>query len=179
MRTLKYAILGLINREPLTGYDITKKFSDSIGNFWAAKHSQIYPELKKLAEEKLIVCDIKIAGEVLEKKLYSITPKGREDFLSWVAMDEPMTPPPKDVFRLRMYFAESIVPAHRQTLLDQQVLKHEAKLQQLVTTMSAYAKVPSQEAALGDYLLLDGAILREKAYITWLHNVLRITNNRN
>lgn len=178
MRTLKYAILGLINREPLTGYDITKKFSESIGNFWIAKHSQIYPELKKLAKEKLIVYDIKIAGEVLEKKLYSITPKGREDFLSWVAMDEPMAPPPKDVFRLRMYFGESIAPAHRRLLLEQQITKREAKLQNLLNTKSAYKTVPDQETDLGDYLLLDGAILREKAYITWLLNVLNITNSR-
>ena len=30
MRTLKYAILGLINRNPLTGYDITKEFNEWI-----------------------------------------------------------------------------------------------------------------------------------------------------
>ena len=45
MRTLKYAILGLLNREPMTGYDIAKEFSKDLGEFWNAKHSQIYPEL--------------------------------------------------------------------------------------------------------------------------------------
>lgn len=46
MRTLKYAILGLLNKEPMTGYDIGKEFSKDLGEFWTAKHSQIYPELK-------------------------------------------------------------------------------------------------------------------------------------
>ena len=49
MRTLKYAILGLINREPMTGYDITREFnSNNLANFWYAKHSQVYPELSRL-----------------------------------------------------------------------------------------------------------------------------------
>ncbi|MCX8179105.1 MAG: PadR family transcriptional regulator, partial [Candidatus Aenigmarchaeota archaeon] len=42
MRTLKYAILGLLNRKPMTGYDLSKEFSYQLGNFWSANHSQIY-----------------------------------------------------------------------------------------------------------------------------------------
>ena len=30
MRNLKYAILGLVNRQPLTGYDITKTFNEGL-----------------------------------------------------------------------------------------------------------------------------------------------------
>ena len=57
MRTLKYAILGLINREPMTGYDITREFnSNNLANFWYAKHSQVYPELGRLMDEKLVTC---------------------------------------------------------------------------------------------------------------------------
>lgn len=67
MRTLKYAILGLLNKEPMTGYDIGKEFSKDLGEFWTAKHSQIYPELKKLLNEGLIVYEIQISGEILEK----------------------------------------------------------------------------------------------------------------
>ncbi len=61
MRTLKYAILGLINREPMTGYDITREFnSNNLANFWYAKHSQVYPELSRLMEEKLVTCEVVI-----------------------------------------------------------------------------------------------------------------------
>ncbi|NYC48370.1 DNA-binding PadR family transcriptional regulator [Clostridium beijerinckii] len=69
MRTLKYAILGLINRNPLTGYDITKEFNSGLVEFWYAKHSQIYPELKKLTAEGLISYETVIQGEKLEKKV--------------------------------------------------------------------------------------------------------------
>ena len=54
MRTLKYAILGLLNQKKMTGYDLMKQFESALCEFWSAKHSQIYPELKKLTEEALL-----------------------------------------------------------------------------------------------------------------------------
>ena len=111
MRTLKYAILGLINREPMTGYDITREFnSNNLANFWYAKHSQVYPELGRLMDEKLVTCEVVIQGEKLEKKLYSITPDGRAQLQEWLMKNEPLEPTPKDVFRLRMYFSDFMTP---------------------------------------------------------------------
>ncbi len=46
MRILKYAILGLLRKGELSGYDISSYFKEELGQFWSAKHSQIYPELK-------------------------------------------------------------------------------------------------------------------------------------
>lgn len=48
MGTLKYAILGLLNRNEMTGYELSKEFETTLFEFWNAKHSQIYPELKSL-----------------------------------------------------------------------------------------------------------------------------------
>ena len=73
MRTLKYAILGLISRMPMTGYDITGEFNNNqLANFWYAKHSQVYPELGRLVDEGLLTCQVVIQGEKMEKKLYTI-----------------------------------------------------------------------------------------------------------
>ena len=73
MRTLKYAILGLMMQAPITGYDISKAFGPGLGSFWSAKHSQIYPELKRLTQEGLIQYSVVTQGERMEKKLYEIT----------------------------------------------------------------------------------------------------------
>ena len=83
MGTLKYAILGLLNRKSMTGYDLSKEFETTLFEFWNAKHSQIYPELKSLSEKGLVQYEVEITGNVLEKKVYSITEKGREDFYEW------------------------------------------------------------------------------------------------
>ena len=44
---LKYAILELLRRKPLTGYDIKKRFEESLTFCWHAEHSQIYPESRR------------------------------------------------------------------------------------------------------------------------------------
>ena len=41
MGTLRYAILGLLNRKAMTGYDLSKEFQTSLAEFWHAKHSQL------------------------------------------------------------------------------------------------------------------------------------------
>ncbi|PRR79998.1 PadR family transcriptional regulator [Clostridium vincentii] len=176
MRTLKYAILGLINRKPLTGYDIAKEFNSGLVDFWYAKHSQIYPELKKLTGEELLSYEIIIQGEKLEKKLYTITEKGRYCLQKWLAKDEPLEPTPKDVFRLRAYFCDEIA---NDTLLKQfqsALDKHCEKLEYLKNSIEELlkkkdvSKVSSPE--FGDYIVLNGAIMREEAYIHWLKDCI-------
>ena len=136
MRTLKYAILGLINREPMTGYDITREFnSNNLANFWYAKHSQVYPELGRLMDEKLVTCEVVIQGEKLEKKLYSITPDGRAQLQEWLMKNEPLEPTPKDVFRLRMYFSDFMTPKELKTQLTLQLEKHILKKKYLTDIM--------------------------------------------
>ena len=83
MGTLKYAILGLLNRNEMTGYELSKEFETTLFEFWNAKHSQIYPELKSLNAEGLIQYRVEITGNVLEKKVYTITDEGRRDFSEW------------------------------------------------------------------------------------------------
>ena len=59
MRTLKYAILGMLAQKPMTGYDLMQEFESTLNEFWSANHSQIYPELKKLTNEGSITYTMK------------------------------------------------------------------------------------------------------------------------
>ena len=175
MRILKYAILGLLNIEPMTGYDLGKKFNFQLAEFWSAKHSQIYPELKKLVSEELIVFNVEIAGDVLEKKVYSITDKGRQCFIKWLNKDEPMEPTPKNIFRLRMYFSNNLDLDTRLELLANQLKQHQERLAFLLSQKARYETVPPMTTPeFGDYIVLDGAILRENSTIQWLNNCINL-----
>lgn len=176
MRKLKYAILGLVNRESMTGYDLMKEFNEDLVNFWYARHSQIYPELNKLAKEGLITYETIIQGEKMEKKLYSITDAGREDFLCWLAKPEELEPTPKDIFRLKAYFIESmdlkLMESHFQFQLDQRKVKM-AKLEKTMSKHPYAKKIGDVKSPLyGDYIVLKGAIMREKTYVDWLAECL-------
>ncbi|WP_354002962.1 PadR family transcriptional regulator [Microbacterium elymi] len=43
--SLRYAILAILRVGALSGYDLQKQFSQSVGHVWHAPDSQIYPEL--------------------------------------------------------------------------------------------------------------------------------------
>lgn len=175
MRTLKYAILGLLIRENLSGYDISSRLSGALKEFWSANHSQIYPELRKLTEEGLVTFSIEISGNVLERKVYSVTASGKADFYEWLVREEPMVPTPKDVFRLRMFFCDEMPQEKRVALTRHELEQHRSRLAHLEIIRDTFDGVPdSSSPAFGDYLVLIGAILREEAACRWLEGCLAL-----
>lgn len=173
MRNLKYAILGLLNQQPMTGYQLMQKFEGALSEFWHAKHSQIYPELKKLASEGMVEYEVQITGTSLEKKRYRLTEAGREDFRQWLAADEPLAATPKDVFRLRLFFANELSPKKRIELLESQRRRHEDRLAQLKKNREAFGGMPpGNTESFYDYLVLKGAIMREETHCQWLQECM-------
>ncbi|QSX08433.1 PadR family transcriptional regulator [Alkalibacter rhizosphaerae] len=172
MRTLKYAILGLLNRRSMTGYDLMKDFNLDLVNFWYARHSQIYPELKKLTDEGLITYETIIQGERMEKKLYSITQQGQKDFAAWILEKDLLEPTPKDIFRLKTYFIEAMELDQMIDHFEYQLEQREEKLKKLKNTMDhhpftkGWVKIGTTK--YGDYIVLKGAVMREQTYIQWL-----------
>jgi DNA-binding PadR family transcriptional regulator len=84
--SLRYGLLNLLHREPMSGYDLAKFFEMSMGNVWPAQHSQIYPELAKLVDDGLITQ----TGEGPRgRKVYETTPQGIEALRAWLRGTQP------------------------------------------------------------------------------------------
>lgn len=174
MRNLKYAILGLLLERNMTGYEIKTEFERALTEFWNAKHSQIYPELKKLTEEEMVNFTTEISGTNLEKKVYSITEKGKKDFMNWIVINEDISTP-KDVFRLRLFFSHNLDLKSRLNLINSQLVKHEKKLAKLKEDQGKFENVTSKDTIkFTDSLVLMGAIMREEAYCSWLKKCIKI-----
>ncbi|WP_432559686.1 PadR family transcriptional regulator [Granulicoccus sp. GXG6511] len=88
--SLKFALLALLTGSPMTGYEIGKSFDASVGHVWNAPGSQIYPELRRLANAGLL--NVEEVPEGRRKKIYSVTAAGRESLREW--MNSPSTPEP-------------------------------------------------------------------------------------
>jgi DNA-binding PadR family transcriptional regulator len=86
--SLRFAALGLLAQHPGSGYDLLKRFEQSMANVWPATQSQLYGELNKLADAGLIeVSDIGPRG----RKEYRVTAAGRAELVRWItdSRDDP------------------------------------------------------------------------------------------
>ena len=84
--SLRHAILGLLARQPSTGYELARLFDLSLRTTWHASHSQIYPELARLERDGMV----EVVGHGPRRsKTWAITEGGSEELRRWVVDEEP------------------------------------------------------------------------------------------
>lgn len=107
--SLKFALLAALHEEPLTGYDLNHKFRTRLANVWNASHQQIYRELGKLDEEKLVsVEDVPQKGRP-DKRLYRINKSGQEALATWVNTPHGR-PPVRDPLLVKLFAGDLLDP---------------------------------------------------------------------
>ena len=72
---LKYGILGLLNYQDMTGYEVMEVFRDSLRFFWSAQTSQIYREMQGMEKNGLGGAKIMAKAQTAKK---GATKKRRE-----------------------------------------------------------------------------------------------------
>jgi len=101
-----YVILGMVRKEPRSGYEIKALVDNSTRFFWAASYGQIYPELKRLAEAGLLVgSDSPTGGR--RRTVYEITADGEEELRAWLRQS-PQTFEMRDEGLLKLFFADAL-----------------------------------------------------------------------
>lgn len=109
--SLSHGILGFLSYGSMTGYDLSKAFDSSIGFFWYAQASHIYLELGKLEQKGFVTCEHIMQTEKPNKKLYSITNEGKNEFLSWLSNDnKEFSKSMKDAFLMKVFFCGNKPP---------------------------------------------------------------------
>lgn len=84
----KYAVLGMLSIQPMSGYDIRQAIAGTISNFWSESYGQIYPILKMLEQEKLAIKSIEHQEGKPDRHVYTLTDAGYQALRDW--MREPV-----------------------------------------------------------------------------------------
>jgi len=118
---IKTLCLGVLNRGDASGYEIKKLFEEGpLNHIHAASFGAIYPALNALSEDGLLVGTEMAQQKRPDKKIYSITEKGRA-----ALFDALMAPPAPDRVRsdfLFILFFAHLLPASRlAALIDQRI----------------------------------------------------------
>jgi DNA-binding PadR family transcriptional regulator len=101
------AILGMLMKHSLSGYEIKQIFEQRFSYFFQASYGTIYPMLGKMEREGLITKENVIQEGRPNKHLYTITDKGKQQFFAY--LNSPLKDDTfKSDFLMRLYFGEFV-----------------------------------------------------------------------
>ena len=188
--SLRYALLALLNVEPMTGYDLYKVFESSVGHVWYAPDSQIYPELRKMERDGLVVGEDVPWGKSGTKRRYHITAEGNGAFTEWI--NAPMEfSRVRDPAHLRAAYLEWASPTaarrqmrahiqHNTALLRQWELKvreiDTGTSSMLTRRLSKTAEHDRERTTAFKRFAYEGLIARAEAEIAWANRGLRLAD---
>lgn len=166
--SLKYALLGLLSKEPSTGYHLTQRFRETLIHFWNAHHTQIYRELAKMEAEELVHSELVLQDDHPDKKVYTIEEKGLKALLYWLTEEPPDIPKMKDEMLLRVSLFNLIPPKRAIEMLEASKLHHGIVLSRMEEWVQfRYEGNSPDPSQIGEYLTSEYGMRYMKNWISW------------
>jgi PadR family transcriptional regulator, regulatory protein AphA len=107
--SLPHALLGLINYQPSTGYDLKNKFQKSIHFFWNAALPHIYRSLNQMEKQGWIASKVEQQSGKPNRKVYRITADGKKELLHWLN-EPPVEPEFRHSMLVKVFFGKQLPP---------------------------------------------------------------------
>lgn len=183
--SLRHALLGFLGTAPASGYELAREFGESMGWFWYASHSQIYPELHRLEREGLVASSDARRG-ARRKRVYRLTESGDAELQAW--LEEPVEPAPmRDAERVQLVFLDDAPPgavrrhleAHRKhhedllAVYSQQLREIRANTFPRLAKRLANRPTGRREMIVGlKVLAVQGNVTRARTEIAWADDAL-------
>lgn len=172
MTTLGYALLALLARTPLTGYDLAQRMRRSTDFFWTARHSQIYPELARLEAAGLLTHEVIRQTERPDKKRYTMTEAGYAALREWLV--QPVRPAPeRDEMMLKTFCSWLLDPREAVGLVRAQEAEHTARqavYEAMLADLEQHPDVRHRRVStpvFTSYATLRRGIQYERGYAEW------------
>jgi len=157
-----YAVLGQIAGGPMSGYEVKARLETGAAQFWHASYSQIYAELRRLA-------DLGLAGEEHvrqdarpDKRVYTITAAGRRALEAWLR--EPWgLAGLKDESLVKLTLADPLSPAEVAGQLRRLKAEHERRRAEFESEIAALPDDASPYLAIA----LRKGVHAQRAFARW------------
>ncbi len=161
------AILVCLTERSMSGYDLAKRFDESIGFFWRADHQQIYRELSRLRQRGEVSTVEVIQSGRPNKLVYSITEAGRAALKRWSR--EPSAPQAaKDDLLVRLYAIEHVDREAVRAQLAARLAHHTERLARYEHILQTrYGGQPTTLRLTGRLLVLEMGLRNQRAWVEW------------
>jgi len=169
---LGYALLGLIDLKPSSGYDLRKIFAETAMGNYSSSPGAIYPALERLESQKLIRGVVEDSTGLRRRRLYHITTAGTAELKQWLS--KPIEQ--NDVMRganelmLRFSFMEHGLGVDATVDFLQ---KFRALLKAYLSGLELYARENGKQMPLSGRLALESGIRGYRGMHEWTAYAIR------
>jgi PadR family transcriptional regulator, regulatory protein AphA len=163
--SIEFVLLGLLEQEPVHGYDLYKRLNslEPVGLVWRIKQSQLYAIMDRLEVEDLVVSTI-IPGESHpNRKQYSLTKSGRNEFEAWRGSPVEHGREIRMEFLAKVYFTLRKNPDTTMALIDAQHTACATWIDNLKRTLS-----DTPETQLYERIVFQYRLAQMIAIVDWL-----------
>jgi len=163
--SVRNALLGLLLQSPRHGYELRSAFEAVVGGEanWDVKPAQIYTTLARLEQSGLVRVEARGKDSGPEKRIYAVTPAGREAFRSWLASPV-RSEHQRDEFFLKLMLTLATGEAEPKKVIYTQ----RNSLYQQLHDLTVQRDRSNPKTELAQILLLDQAIMHVEADLRWL-----------
>jgi DNA-binding PadR family transcriptional regulator len=166
--SVKYAMLGILAEGDLHGYELKSSFDEKVGEFWSLNYGQIYTTLDRLEKEQLVTHDRQSQDRRPDRKIYSITSKGRKELDAWLSSPVKKVRALRDEFFIKLVFMSKNDPEPVLELIEKQKALYLKQMNLLTQQKLALKKKPESADSLLTELLMDAGLFHADADIRWL-----------
>ena len=159
---MREAMLALLAKEPAHGYGLRQRLTRALGPIGEVLNpGQVYITLSRLERAGLVRGDQVAQSAAPDKRVYEVTPQGREQVATWLLdLSWPKVAPAE--FHLKLVAAAATGLADPIALID-------AQRRDLLRRLRDVQRLGNEASADDDaVLLLEGMALRLQADIRWL-----------
>jgi len=165
---IDYIVLGMVQDEALTGYDVKKWIESGIGNFYKASYGNLYPALKRLTDKKFVTMVEQPQGG-REKKYYKATELGKKAFMEWLSLPFDFTLGAPALLAKVYFFGQ--LP---EDIRKGQLQEYEIHYRQSLRKLRAMEKSLASEDVVTDYFMqstLYFGIKNTQTAIEWFKHI--------
>ena len=174
MKKTRYVLLGLLQEEELSGYEMKKIIDMRMSFFWQESFGQIYPELSKMIEEGLIdFSNNESTGKIKREIIrYKIALKGENELKQWMEAENE-----KDTSRSEFLLKIFLSTERNVVETKKHILQFKEQSEQKLILFNIFDMQLNQELEIHNnhkqiLCVLNLGIRQAKLYIDWSKEIL-------
>lgn len=170
----RYAVLGMLSVEPMSGYDIGREMKASINYFWSESDGQLYPTLKTLYKEGKISMQEESSAGGRTRKIYQLTQVGRDELKKWLR--EPMEKITiRDELLLKLFFGANVPPTMNIARIEESRMRAQARVAEFEEIKAEIKReFPGSKHLTYGLLTLDYGIQHAAATLKWCDEAIKV-----